>query len=238
MSRFRHSADRRRNQGRHSRSQRVGRGDAARSAQHQRPDVPQSKSGEFNMVYRRDDGTIGWVEPQPSDKGRFARLTALPQCRARSRLSCESIVQCSFPSSSISKRSASTWPPATSASCFNQLAQIAGRAPVARSVGDRRSIAERERLGSTGFGGGVAIPHGKIEGLDRVYALFARLADADRLQGGRRPAGRPGLSAAVAARCGRRASEGAGGGQPGDPRRGDRSKSCAARAAAMRWPRC
>jgi ribosomal subunit interface protein len=24
-----------------------------------------SKSGEFNMVYRRDDGTIGWVEPSP-----------------------------------------------------------------------------------------------------------------------------------------------------------------------------
>ena len=24
-----------------------------------------SKSGAFNMVYRRDDGTIGWVEPQP-----------------------------------------------------------------------------------------------------------------------------------------------------------------------------
>jgi hypothetical protein len=22
-----------------------------------------SKSGEYNMVYRRDDGTIGWVEP-------------------------------------------------------------------------------------------------------------------------------------------------------------------------------
>ena len=22
-----------------------------------------SKSGAFNMVYRRDDGTIGWVEP-------------------------------------------------------------------------------------------------------------------------------------------------------------------------------
>jgi ribosomal subunit interface protein len=25
-----------------------------------------SKSGEFNMVYRRDDGTIGWVEPSRS----------------------------------------------------------------------------------------------------------------------------------------------------------------------------
>ncbi len=24
-----------------------------------------AKSGSFNMVYRRDDGTIGWVEPQP-----------------------------------------------------------------------------------------------------------------------------------------------------------------------------
>ncbi|HEU0309615.1 MAG TPA: ribosome-associated translation inhibitor RaiA [Sphingomicrobium sp.] len=24
-----------------------------------------SKSGEYNMVYRRDDGTIGWVEPSP-----------------------------------------------------------------------------------------------------------------------------------------------------------------------------
>ena len=35
---------------------------------------------------------------------------------------------------------------------------------------------ERERLGSTGFGGGVAIPHGKLSGLDRVYALVARLA--------------------------------------------------------------
>jgi Sigma 54 modulation/S30EA ribosomal protein C terminus len=23
------------------------------------------KSGDYNMVYRRDDGTIGWVEPRP-----------------------------------------------------------------------------------------------------------------------------------------------------------------------------
>jgi PTS system nitrogen regulatory IIA component len=38
------------------------------------------------------------------------------------------------------------------------------------------TVAERERLGSTGFGGGVAIPHGKLAELDRVYALVARLA--------------------------------------------------------------
>jgi PTS system nitrogen regulatory IIA component len=44
----------------------------------------------------------------------------------------------------------------------------------ARLVVER--LGERERLGSTGFGGGVAIPHGKIEGLDRVVGLFVRLA--------------------------------------------------------------
>jgi PTS system nitrogen regulatory IIA component len=38
------------------------------------------------------------------------------------------------------------------------------------------AVSEREKLGSTGFGGGVAIPHGKIDGLERVYGYFARLA--------------------------------------------------------------
>jgi PTS system nitrogen regulatory IIA component len=37
------------------------------------------------------------------------------------------------------------------------------------------AISEREKIGSTGFGGGVAIPHGKIDGLERVYGYFARL---------------------------------------------------------------
>ena len=39
------------------------------------------------------------------------------------------------------------------------------------------SIVERERLGSTGFGNGIAIPHGKIEGLTSIYGLFVRLAE-------------------------------------------------------------
>ena len=34
----------------------------------------------------------------------------------------------------------------------------------------------RERLGSTGFGAGFALPHARIEGLDRYIGLFARLA--------------------------------------------------------------
>jgi nitrogen PTS system EIIA component len=37
-------------------------------------------------------------------------------------------------------------------------------------------LSERERLGSTGFGNGVAIPHGKVDGLDQVVGVFAQLA--------------------------------------------------------------
>ena len=59
---------------------------------------------------------------------------------------------------------------------LNQLAQIAaGRLALDPSdIAD--AIAERERLGSTGFGGGVAIPHGKLPQIERVSALVARLA--------------------------------------------------------------
>ena len=60
---------------------------------------------------------------------------------------------------------------------FQQLAAIASKQVnvEARVIVDR--LVERERLGSTGFGGGIAIPHGKVEGLDRVVGLFARLAN-------------------------------------------------------------
>lgn len=34
---------------------------------------------------------------------------------------------------------------------------------------------ERERLGSTGVGTGVALPHARIDNIDKVHAVFARL---------------------------------------------------------------
>jgi len=37
-------------------------------------------------------------------------------------------------------------------------------------------LLERERLGTTGVGMGIAIPHAKLHELDRLYGLFARLA--------------------------------------------------------------
>ena len=38
-------------------------------------------------------------------------------------------------------------------------------------------IEEREKLGSTGFGRGVAIPHARIDGLERPVAAFLRLEE-------------------------------------------------------------
>jgi nitrogen PTS system EIIA component len=36
-------------------------------------------------------------------------------------------------------------------------------------------LLERERLGTTGIGGGTAIPHGRLADLPRICGLFARL---------------------------------------------------------------
>lgn len=37
------------------------------------------------------------------------------------------------------------------------------------------TLLQRERLGSTGVGRGMAIPHGKLNGLEHIVGLFARL---------------------------------------------------------------
>ena len=45
-----------------------------------------------------------------------------------------------------------------------------------RTVED--SMLERENLGSTAYGGGVAMPHARINGAKRVKAYFAKLSEA------------------------------------------------------------
>ena len=62
-------------------------------------------------------------------------------------------------------------------SLFQQLANLAGQRLKLEPAPILASVTEREQLGSTGFGQGVAIPHGKIDGLERIYCLFARLAE-------------------------------------------------------------
>jgi len=58
------------------------------------------------------------------------------------------------------------------------LQELAKRAAELSGLSDRvifDALIERERLGTTGVGNGIAIPHGKLLGLDRLYGLFARL---------------------------------------------------------------
>ena len=58
------------------------------------------------------------------------------------------------------------------------LQEVARRAALATGVAERRIydvLNERERLGTTGIGRGVAVPHGKLNELTGLYAMFARL---------------------------------------------------------------
>ena len=62
-------------------------------------------------------------------------------------------------------------------SLLNQLANLAAGRLGLPAADILATITEREKLGSTGFGQGVAIPHGKVEGLAKVYCLFVRLSE-------------------------------------------------------------
>lgn len=58
------------------------------------------------------------------------------------------------------------------------LAEIAARAAALSGQNERAILdvlVQREKLGSTGVGQGVAIPHGKLPKLERMFGLFARL---------------------------------------------------------------
>lgn len=59
---------------------------------------------------------------------------------------------------------------------FQQLAVVLARQTGLQTKDIVVSLNGREKLGSTGFGAGAAIPHGKIEGLERVVGAFARLS--------------------------------------------------------------
>ena len=54
-------------------------------------------------------------------------------------------------------------------------AQAARRLPGLDEREVFETLLQRERLGSTGIGDGVAIPHGKLPGFDRLFGLVARL---------------------------------------------------------------
>jgi PTS system nitrogen regulatory IIA component len=58
------------------------------------------------------------------------------------------------------------------------LQEIAARAAQLSGQNERtifETLLQREKLGSTGVGNGIAIPHGKLPKLSRLFGLFARL---------------------------------------------------------------
>jgi nitrogen PTS system EIIA component len=69
--------------------------------------------------------------------------------------------------------------PALKANNKKQLLQeLAERASKLTGLPERRifdTLIERERLGTTGMGQGIAIPHGRIAGIAKIVGLFARL---------------------------------------------------------------
>ncbi len=70
--------------------------------------------------------------------------------------------------------------PAVKAQNKKQLLQELSQAMGGIVAVDHRIIFEtlltREKLGSTGLGQGIAIPHGRLPQITRVYGLFAKLA--------------------------------------------------------------
>jgi PTS system nitrogen regulatory IIA component len=58
------------------------------------------------------------------------------------------------------------------------LQELAARAAPLTGLPERRvfeTLSERERLGTTGVGQGIALPHGRLMGLTKITGLFARL---------------------------------------------------------------
>lgn len=59
------------------------------------------------------------------------------------------------------------------------LQEMAQKAAALTGLEEREildTIMERERLGTTGIGNGIAIPHGKLASLDHVVGVFGRLS--------------------------------------------------------------
>ncbi|MGE3993277.1 PTS IIA-like nitrogen regulatory protein PtsN [Pseudorhodoplanes sp.] len=58
------------------------------------------------------------------------------------------------------------------------IQEISARAAQVSGLNERtifETLLQRERLGSTGIGQGIAIPHGKLANLDKLFGVFARL---------------------------------------------------------------
>jgi hypothetical protein len=147
----------------------------------------------LNVVYRRDDGTYrvdrrrrgqvltaladmilrqaGW---RPMEPRRPAAVHMMRTMRSGKRTRNKEFIMAL--ADLIAQNSVL---PALKANSKKQLLQeLAAKASEVTGLAEREVfdvILQRERLGSTGVGNGIAIPHGKLASLDKIVGVFARL---------------------------------------------------------------
>ena len=154
--------------------------------------------GEINVVYRREDGNIGWIDPATPPRSSSEAVAHAKSSRA----SRETAARSKLRKRAVGARrqrlpSFPDWMgktmhlgdfiapeaviPSLKAKNKKQLLQeLAARAAVLTGLEERYIfdvLLQRERLGSTGLGQGIAIPHGKFAGLKGIVGIFARLAE-------------------------------------------------------------
>ncbi len=87
----------------------------------------------------------------------------------------QSILMTDFHDLLIPKAVSSRFSAGSKKQLFQKLADMAQQAYGLSPDEVYERLMERERLGSTGFGGGIAIPHAKMDGLEKVHGLVVVL---------------------------------------------------------------
>jgi ribosomal subunit interface protein len=119
--------------------------------------------GGVNVVYRRDDGNIGWIDPSQQqvtrsgcDAGTYVRHMEL------SKLLVPGAVRVVGQFTSKKR-------------LFQELGEIASQAYGLSGAAAIDGLQERESLGPTGVGHGIALPHARLEDLKGIIGVFLRL---------------------------------------------------------------
>ena len=58
---------------------------------------------------------------------------------------------------------------------FKEISQIISKNSALTQTTILENLNQREKLGTTGIGDGIALPHSKIKGLKKIFSLFIRL---------------------------------------------------------------
>ena len=166
--------------------------------------------GRVNLVYRRPDGNVGWIDPPA--QGPLTRVGRPDKPPPSHNNPANDPTDRFMPLTDLVAPNAIV--PALKVNGKKQAIQeLSGRAAKLTGQNERlifETLMQREKLGSTGVGNGIAIPARQAAEAREAGRPVRPARPPDRLRVARRPAGGPDLPAARARRGRRRSSEGAG----------------------------